>query len=249
MKIKKISLFVSVALVTIGLSACGNNKPGVNTADVKSTEKKQKYINQENTDAVIKALNSKKPKFKASAIGWEAENRCAVIDDTIMDSYYSDGEEYGFDDPNSGTSVEAFAIKNNLNAEQSSAIRSLTYGTDEETGVTSNLIWNLYPDSSKDAGTEKDRFPYQGADVDYVEISDLKTAPSKYKDSELEITAKVTYYLHLLDGTKVKHEFTSNKIPEVGNTEFSEERKQRVLHAQHMNEPLPLDREGYVPFK
>ncbi|MEY8307438.1 hypothetical protein AAK913_12550 [Enterococcus faecium] len=247
MKIKKISLFVGVALVTIGLSACGNNKPGINTADVKSTEKKQKYINQENTDAVIKALNSKKPKFKATTDGWEAELRCVVIDD-IYNDFGTDGV-YGFDDPNSGTSVEAFAIKNNLNREQSSAIRSLTYGTDEETGVTSNLIWNLYPASSKDAGTEKDRFPYQGADVDYVEISDLKTAPSKYKDSELEITAKVTYYLHLLDGTKVKHEFTSNKIPDVGNTEFCEETKQRVLHAQHMNEPLRLDREGYVPFK
>lgn len=247
MKIKKISLFVGIALMTIGLSACGNNKPGVNVTDDKSTEKQQKYVNQENTDAVIKALNSKKPKFKATTYGWEPDSRCVVIDDVYND-FGTDGV-YGFDDPNSGTSVDAFAIKNNLNAEQSSAIGMLTYGTDKETGVTSNLIWNLYPDSSKDAGTEKDRFPYQGADVDYVEITDLKKAPSKYKDSELEITAKVTYYLHLLDGTKVKHEFTSNCIPEVGNTKFSEETKQRVLHAQHMNEPLRLDREGYVPFK
>ncbi|STE38122.1 hypothetical protein [Enterococcus mundtii] len=244
MKIKKIGLLVGLSLLTMGLVACGNNEDSVASTKQNNVQKKVTYDNQENVDGVIEALNSVKPKFKASSLDWEDGGECWVI----YTSYglFSDDNrtvtEYGYDDPVKGTSIVAFATKNGLNNEQSNAIYSLSSGYDEN-GISSEEIWKNYPNDAENIS------PYQGADVDYVTISDLKTEPSETEPNKLQITGKVTYHLHLLDGTEVDHEFKTSATPDSKTGPIDEKFVEDALHPDKMNEDLPVDRSGYNQIK
>lgn len=244
MKIKKIGLLVGLSLLTMGLVACGNNEDGVASAKQNNVQEKVTYDNQENVDGVIEALNNVKPKFKASSLDSDGGGECEVIYTSygIFSDDMKSMTDYGYDDPEKGTSIVAFAAKNNLNDAQKSAISSLSSGYDEN-GRSSENIWKNYPNDAYDIA------PYQGADVDYVTISDLKTEPSGEEPNKLKITGKVTYHLHLLDGTEVDHEFKTSATPDSKTEPIDEKTIEEALNVDKMNEDLPIDRSGYRPLK
>lgn len=245
MKIKKIGLLVGVSLLTMVLVACGNNEDSVASAKQNNVQKKITYDNQENVDGVIEALNSIKTKFKASSLSWDDGGECWVIYTSYSLFYYDDNQsltDYGYDDPEKGTSIVAFAANNGLNDAQSNAIYSLSSGYDEN-GISSEEIWKNYPNDADNIS------PYQGADVDYVTISDLKKEPSETEPNKLQITGKVTYHLHLLDGTEVDHEFKTSATPDSKTDPIDEKFIEEALHVDKMNEDLPVDRSGYNPIK
>ena len=257
MKLKKLGLVVGLSLMTMGLVACGNSTGSETANAAKEVSKKSKvvYENQKNVDGVIKALNSVQPKFKANSGDWDGGGGVNIIyasekvwshtvtGDKTEEQQAADYLTYGYDDPKTGISEVAFADQNNLNNAQLVAVDYLTSGVDKENKLRSKDIWKNYPDDA----VASNGSPYQGADIDYVTVSNLETEPSEKEPNMLMITGKVTYHLHLLDGSEVDHEFTTSATPDSSTEPIDEEDIEDAYGADKMNEELPLNRSGYTP--
>lgn len=227
MKLKKIGLIVIAAFA---LSACGQ---GENTKEPEDTpQEKEDVGNKENVKTVVDAVSDEDVRYKMW-IGDEAD--ISIV--SVSVGYFAGADKsYGFDDPyNIGTSVYAYADKKELNQEQAEALEVLVNPLDDDLKeITEN-----YTDDFKDG-----EFPYQGVDLDYVTLSNVKTEES---DKGEKITADVTVHWHSVDGTEKTETFETFTEPEMGDTELNEEDVEEALSADVMNEKIPTeDRFIYV---
>ncbi|MBC2242232.1 hypothetical protein [Listeria booriae] len=236
-KVSKIlGIMVMVALVFVTLSACGNGEQAA-----KTTEKtKEKIENKENVDAVVRAIKNPDVRYQLY-IDYEA-------DLFSMSTNFSVGDtSYGFDNPKTGTSIYAYAIKNKLNDEQAKSISGLIDSAENEDGklvmgqgMSDYDVRNEFPEAFNKYG-----IPYNGADADYVTLSNVKVNKSnkenyqKIKGYYQEISADVTIHVHLPNGVEKTKTYPTSFIPAVANTAITDEDKQQALHADVMNLPLP----------
>lgn len=253
-KVKKMLGMTIILASAFTLGACGNKADEVE----KSTTKVE---NQENVNAIVKAIKKQDVRYKLAI---DDEMNLYVIDRqfTALTDHAEQIESYGFDRPRQSTSIYAYALKNDLNEEQTQSMLSLIAGgkTDKGDwvmgdGGSEGDIREDFPEGFNDGGQ-----PYKGADVDYATLSNVKVKQAteaeikKQKDISIypngdnykKITANVTIYLHLPDGTMKSKTFKTDIIPPSGNTKISEDDKNAALHADHMNEPLPTDRFIYL---
>lgn len=229
MRMKKISLLLLIVSVAIVFSACGKESDNEKDSAAKP-QKEEKVTNEENVKAVVEAVKDPDVRYK---IAINDEMYIFVIED----SFASKGTAYGFDDPDTGTSIYAYASKKDLNEEQASAISSLL-GTSavDENGKQLKDIGEYYPDDFRDG-----RYPYKGVDLDYMTLSNIETEPSEKGDNYTKITADVTVHLHLMDGTEESKTFKSSAEPEIGDTQLDEEMVKEALSADVMNEEIPTE--------
>lgn len=235
MKLKKIGLIVIAALA---LSACGQAE---NTKEPEETpQEKEDVGNKENVKAVVDAVSDENVRYKL-AIDDEA-HVFVVSDNFRIFSGNDDDNSYGFNDPNNvGTSIYAYADEKKLNQQQTDAITSLLSSDNavDEEGTKLKNVGEYYPNDFKNG-----EFPHQGADLDYVTLSNVETEESMAGE---EITADVTVHLHLADGTEESRVFHSSVEPEIGDTELDEKDVEEALSADVMNEEIPTeDRFIYV---
>src|SRR5699024_5433332 len=234
MKVKKIFFIVIAA---IALSACGQSEDTKEPEE--NPQEKEDVGNKENVKAVVDAISDEDVRYKM----WLDDEANVLVVGTNV-GYFSgnDDNSYGFDDPdNIGTSIYAYADEKGLNQEQTDAIASLLYPENpvDEDGTKLKNVGEYYPDDYKDG-----EFQYQGADLDYVTLSNVETEESMAGE---EITADVTAHLHLADGTEESRTFQSSVEPETGDTELDEEEVEEALSADVMNEEITTeDRFIYV---
>lgn len=230
MKIKRLGFIVIAAVV---LSACGQSEENTKESEANPQEKED-VGNKENVKAVVDAVDDEDVRYKM----WiDDEANIFVVSTSV--GYFSGNDEnnsYGFDDPyNVGTSVYARASKKELNEEQRQAIEMLVNPSDSDL----KEITEKYSDDFKDG-----EFPYQGVDLDYVTLSNVKTEESMAGE---KITADVTVHWHSVDGTEKTEMFETSVEPEMGDTELDEEEVKEALSADVMNEEIPTeDRFIYV---
>lgn len=224
MKLKKIGLIVIAAFV---LSACAQSE---NTKEPEENpQEKEDAGNKENVKVVVDAVSDEDVRYKL-LINDEAYIFVA------SDKFYNKGISYGYDDPYGvGTSIYGFASNHDFNEEQREALGSLVNPSDDDL----KKITENYTDDFKDG-----EFPYQGVDLDYVTLSNVKTEES---DKGEKIIADVTVHWHSEDGTEKTETFETFTEPEMGDTELNEEDVEEALSADVMNEEIPTeDRFIYV---
>lgn len=229
MNIRKRSWFVSLGLCLLVLSACGNSNAETDASEAQEV-KHEVISNAQNVKTLVKAIKQPNVRYKLYIDGGEG------LIDSVQTAYKGlNGKTYGYDDSNKGTSIDAFAINNGLNAQQAEALSTLSVWGEDKDGNDSQKVTSLYPDDFDRGG-----YPYRdGSDVDYSTLSNIKTTPSEDKKNYTKITADVTIHLHLIDGTKVSHTYQTEVTPGEGNTKIDDATKKEALHADFMNQPWP----------
>lgn len=242
LKMNKLALLVVVVIGTVlFFSACGSKSNG-NKEDPAAAEKQNKEArNEANVKAVVKAIGNSDVRFP---IFIDDEGNIGAIDTVVsvndngsMMVSESGDITHGFDNPETGISVYAFAGQNKLNEEQIRAIGDL---------ISPMELFDIpeyYPDDFSGS------FPYKGADIDYLTLSNVQTEPSDEDDNNLQITADLTVHLHLVDGTKETKVIEVATVPEIGNTPLNEEKVESALSADKMNEDLPNEKRSFYKEK
>lgn len=232
-------VFLLVLIVgAVLISACGNE---ANNGSATTEEKKDEVVgNEKNAEAVVKALSDSEVRFKIYIN--DAEPYIFALNTSLSMSEnghvmevgskgVTEGTTYGFDDPEKGTSVYAFAKQKGLNEEQRKAISSLASPKD---------LFDLpegYPEDFSFGG-----YPYLGADFDYVTLSNVKKELTNETEHEFRITADLTAHFHLVDGTEKTKKYEVSSVPEAGNEELDEDSVEVSLHADKMNEDIPNEK-------
>ncbi|MDT0111624.1 hypothetical protein QJV45_14165 [Listeria booriae] len=229
MNIRKRFWFVSFGLCLLLLSACDNSNAETDASKAQEV-KHEVTSNAQNVKTLVKAIKQPNVRYKLYIDGGEG-----LVESVQTDYEDFNGKTYGYDDPNKGTSIDAFAIKNGLNAQQAGALSTLSEWGGDKDGNASYKVTSLYPDDFTRGG-----YPYHdGSDVDYSTLSNIKTTPSEDEKNYTKITADVTIHLHLIDGTKVSHTYQTEVTPGEGDTKIDEATKQKALYADVMNQPWP----------
>ncbi|MBC2258843.1 hypothetical protein [Listeria booriae] len=229
MNIRKGFWFVSLGLCFLILSACGNSN--AETDSSKAQEVKHEVTsNAQNVKTLVKAIKQPNVRYKLFIDGGEGFVLPLMTD---YEDFY--GKSYGYDNPQEGTSIYAFALKNGLDNGLAQALSDLVMSGKDKDGNYVKDVASLYPNDFYDGS-----LPYHdGSDVDYSTLSNIKTAPSEDEKNYTKITADVTIHLHLMDGTKVSHTYQTEVTPGEGETKIDETTKQEALHADIMNQPWP----------
>lgn len=225
MKMNKFTLLLMVIIGAVLLTACGS-KP--DKGDPAAKEKQDEAAeNEENVKAVLNAIGDAEVRFPAfmyDSILGAVEDQVSIGDTT-----------YGFDNPETGISIYAFAEQNGLNEEQAKAINFLIdFKAVDENGNELSKIGEYYPEDF-----ETDIFPYKGADIDYFTLTNVETKPSDEDDNNLQITADLNVHLHLIDGTEEVRTYKTSTVPETGDTPLNEKVVEMAYSADKMNEKLP----------
>lgn len=242
MKIKKTSFLIVVVIIVLGISACGKEPENTRGTASKPEKKEVEDVavtNKDNVKSVVDAVSDPEVRYKV-AIDDEM-HIFAISDNFRIFSGNDEDNSYGFSDPyNIGTSVYAYASEKGLNEEQTATIiKLLSDSAVDEQGKKIKDIAEYYPEDFTE-----NKYPYQGTDIDYMTLSNIETEPSEKGE---KITADVTVHLHLVDGTEESKTFKSSAEPEIGDTPLDEERVNKALSADVMNEEIPTeDRFIYV---
>lgn len=223
MKMNKFTLLLMVIIGAVLFTACGSKE------DPAAKEKQDETAeNEENVKAVVKAIGDGEIRFPAF-IEYDGILKAVETNARINDT------TYGFDNPETGISIYAFAEQNGLNEEQASAIDYLiNFKVVDENGNELSKIGEYYPEDF-----DTDIFPYKGADIDYFTLTNVETKPSDEDDKNLQITADLNVHLHLIDGTEEVRTYKTSTVPKAGDTPLNENMVKNAFSADKMNEKLP----------
>lgn len=226
----RFTLLVMVIIGAVLFTACGNKPDKDDPVTEKNQGEAAEAENEENVNAVVNAISDAEIRFPVFI---DDESHIEVVSSNAT----INGTTYGFDNPETGISVYAFAEQNGLNEEQAQAIWGLL-STDDVYDIPEK-----YPDDFSYV------FPYKGADIDYMTLSNVKTEPSGKDDNNLRITADLNVHLHLLDGTEAVEVYEVSKVPEIGDTPLDEKSVEWALDADKMNEKLPNEERSFYKEK
>jgi hypothetical protein len=166
------------------LAACSNTNKNISTTGNSVHKEIKKDTEVSNIKEVIKVIKDKNPKFKLAVIGDSgdySQNQLDVVQACLMstgnnrdsgdDSAYSD---YGYDQNNVGTSVDAFAIKNKLSKTQADFIYEILTASQDTKGVKAGFNDTAVGFAGLAQKMIKSEADSRKIKFDYLTVKDLK---------------------------------------------------------------------------